>query len=658
MDESSRLRLKANNHYQRGEFLQAIHTQIELVNLNRSKPSLLDHKTLGLMFYALGDFSASAKILSAACELWPDDIELLVNIGVTQRRLGRQSEAGGWFEKVLVLDRDNITAHDGLAGVYGDLGQLDKAISHGKHALVLKDQLATNTASGIKLSAYDHAPDKNGNNIIAYSLWGQKERYLTGAIKNVELCPFIYPGWTCRIYCDETVPEYIRGKLIALGAELVMMSRQTRSFEGLFWRFMVTSDTTVNRFLIRDADSIITTREYNAVSEWIESGKPFHVMRDWYTHTDTMLAGMWGGVAGLLPDLEPFWQDHLNSSYKNANSDQKFLREKVWGAIRGDCLIHDRLFRVLGSKPFPDNKGISGTTHIGQNYHATLRHQGHLTATKCTDDHTWQKRKQCIFTFSTGRSGTAYLTKLLKINLDNAEVHHERLGYSDNGRLTPDASHFTLFNSEGNINQIRQFWSEKLSAISYGTTPVYAEISHFLAKAGLFENIDQIAPDIDVDIVFLRRDPLELAWSFANRFDFANRGFTWMFYLDPDYPRNLVDPTPYEPYSAFGSCIWYVHEMQARGEYYKLLLNNRKNLHIHEYDLKEIITTQGAAHLLTVLKQQRSPADIKLPPKQNESKQWYFGEPEKNLLAEIIEKTQIDPKQCALDYLESGKRLG
>ena len=105
--------------------------------------------------------------------------------------------------------------------------------------------------------------------------------------------------------------------------------------------------------------------------------------------------------------------------------------------------------------------------------------------------------KTFIFTVTTGRSGTGYLTRLLSENLVDAEVHHERLGYQAFGVDTPDASHFTLFNSVGNVVQVQDFWRQKLT-----------EISHFNAKAGLIENLGGLHEHGDVHLIVLYRDPL------------------------------------------------------------------------------------------------------------------------------------------------------
>ena len=69
-------------------------------------------------------------------------------------------------------------------------------------------------------------------------------------------------------------------------------------------RFLVSDDPDVGYFLVRDCDSVVSAREAAAVAKWLGSGLPFHAMRDYYTHTDPLLAGMWGGIAGVFPDIK------------------------------------------------------------------------------------------------------------------------------------------------------------------------------------------------------------------------------------------------------------------------------------------------------------------------------------------------------------------
>jgi hypothetical protein len=117
---------------------------------------------------------------------------------------------------------------------------------------------------------------------------------------------------------------------------------------------------------------VVNERERRAVDEWIASGYWFHAMRDWWTHTDLLLAGMWGGVAGVLPPLATMLSRYSPGVMETPNVDQWFLRDEVWRYVRQSCLVHDRCFRSPGSRPWPD-PDPAGSIHVGQNVFAVGR---------------------------------------------------------------------------------------------------------------------------------------------------------------------------------------------------------------------------------------------------------------------------------------------
>src|SRR5204863_7729593 len=100
--------------------------------------------------------------------------------------------------------------------------------------------------------------------------------------------------------------------------------------------------------------------------EWLDSGKPIHAMRDWWTHTDPILAGMWGGLGGILPLLEPLIETYKSGVLETPNWDQWFLRDRVWPSVHEHAFVHDRLFGTQGSRPFPGPDPL-GNLHVGQN---------------------------------------------------------------------------------------------------------------------------------------------------------------------------------------------------------------------------------------------------------------------------------------------------
>lgn len=334
----------------------------------KSSESAEDQVRLAAFLFSHGDLPSAASVFANAIKFRPDDAEALANYGVVLSRLGRFAEAHGFLSRALKIAPSVPNTHDALASVSYRLDRLDDARRHGETSLKLKDEVAlkSGTAHPVPNHCRQFSPADPSLNIIAFSLWGDGAKYLDGALENARLTPGIYPGWTCRFYCDDTVPKSVREQLSFLGAEIAVMKR-VNPFDGLFWRFLPANDGRTRHFLVRDADSIINARERAAVNEWLESGKAFHIMRDWWTHTEVILAGMWGGVGGVLPPLQTLLKDFRTTSLANWHLDQWFLRSQVWPTARQSCLIHDSRFTVLGAKNFPAGSDLPEGHHVGQN---------------------------------------------------------------------------------------------------------------------------------------------------------------------------------------------------------------------------------------------------------------------------------------------------
>jgi hypothetical protein len=186
--------------------------------------------------------------------------------------------------------------------------------------------------------------------IISFALWGQNTLYTHGAVRNAERYAEFYPGWTCRFYHDDTVPSDILEKIAATGAEMWVMGRSTDVL-GMYWRFHpMFDDPQVERFIVRDTDSFFTKREAMAVQEWIDSGLPFHIMRDNQVHNVSILGGTWGAVPGCVPNFQrrlSMWMATVRPQPKNDRglfhgTDQIFLHCLVWPEIRDKHMAHVR----------------------------------------------------------------------------------------------------------------------------------------------------------------------------------------------------------------------------------------------------------------------------------------------------------------------------
>jgi hypothetical protein len=103
------------------------------------------------------------------------------------------------------------------------------------------------------------------------------------------------------------------------------------------------------------------------VEEWINSGKPFHILRDHSNHCYPVNGGMWGTVKGIFPDLK----DKI-MNWKSRDSyweDMYFLRDIAWPVIVNKHIAHDVYCcqKYPNTKPFPTKRFLSNE-HVGQVY--------------------------------------------------------------------------------------------------------------------------------------------------------------------------------------------------------------------------------------------------------------------------------------------------
>jgi hypothetical protein len=269
--------------------------------------------------------------------------------------------------------RDDPSVRNVLVTCLWRLGRMGEARVEGWRNLDLKDRLA---AQALAASPFAQAALRPGGrgfdpgqpraNIIAFSLWGDRPEYITGAIVNAQIAPHLYVGWTARFYCDTSVPADARAALAQYGAQVVLMDRPEHQRIRPMWRFLASDDPDVNVFVCRDADSRLNARELLAVTDWLRSGRRFHVMRDHIYHMELILAGMWGGMAGVLPPLAD-WLAQGAAYFDNRWGDQAFLADLVWPLIRGDACVHDAEYRFPDgiARDFPAGYDLPGLIHVG-----------------------------------------------------------------------------------------------------------------------------------------------------------------------------------------------------------------------------------------------------------------------------------------------------
>lgn len=219
------------------------------------------------------DFRAAQPIIEQVLAFVPNHPIALMNLATVHLRQQHYVEAYQLFQQAEAVMGEQVDAfvYNGLTEVCHFLNQKEQASYYGRRTIQMKKKQVSHLPA---VAIPDIAPPRfnpqnRSENIISYSLFGNLPRYCEVAILNVQLAKEMYPAWTCRFYIDEAVSEHVVQRLIFHGAQIIRMNEP--KILGFFWRFLVMDDPSVKRFLIRDADSLLSYRESAAVDEWLNS---------------------------------------------------------------------------------------------------------------------------------------------------------------------------------------------------------------------------------------------------------------------------------------------------------------------------------------------------------------------------------------------------
>ena len=209
--------------------------------------------------------------------------------------------------------------------------------------------------------------------ICSLSLWGSAYEYWSGALQNARLHKSLRSGYDIFVFTDISSlrQALIDPKVRIIADELKQCTTlipidRSPGYMGMFWRMFPFLWEGVERVIVRDADSILTSRELEAVRHWERSRYPFHIMRDHPAHTAVVMGGMFGGIvnAQMRKIFEPlkslFHADRQHKLNTGWQVDQVFLKRYVYPLVSHISLIHDPFYDL---RSFPTSR--QGTEYVG-----------------------------------------------------------------------------------------------------------------------------------------------------------------------------------------------------------------------------------------------------------------------------------------------------
>jgi len=195
--------------------------------------------------------------------------------------------------------------------------------------------------------------------LISMSLYGRKVKHTAGILANAKLVKSLLPCWTVRIYVEDQ--HSLIPYLLQEGAEVVQRPRSGDS-RGKFWRFEPMYDRTVERFIVRDADTRLLQRDVVTICAWEQSGKPFVLWRDHPVyHKHPIIGGAWGSCVdndAVSKEFQRRMAAWLSARHRiEPDSDKEFLKE-CFDFLTGGRPNHERMItfafneaRFIGAYP-------------------------------------------------------------------------------------------------------------------------------------------------------------------------------------------------------------------------------------------------------------------------------------------------------------------
>jgi tetratricopeptide (TPR) repeat protein len=337
---------------------------VRLCALTVTRPDDLTAKELLFdAFFQKRDYPPAFALIGELVRVQPDNARLQRQMIITLNNMKRYEEAIPLAARFAEQHGEDLAILDVLKVANFYTGNVAEAVRYGQRGIEIRDAEACRLPRDMVLSEPSAPP--NGGNVISFSLWGAQPFYSYGAMINLKLSRSIYPDWSCRFYVGADVPRAVTAFLVDNGADVRKIEDEYPCV-GLFQRFLVMNDRSVGRFLVRDCDARVSAAEADLVQQWIESGYPFHAVRDHVLHSELMIGCLWGGRTDCGIDIAPLMRRYFGAApTARYGHDQFMLGRLLWPIIRSHCLVHDKYYRLPGvhTIPLTDPQSHFGAGH-------------------------------------------------------------------------------------------------------------------------------------------------------------------------------------------------------------------------------------------------------------------------------------------------------
>lgn len=183
---------------------------------------------------------------------------------------------------------------------------------------------------------------------ISFSLYGNAPRYYVGAIKNAILASRYFPfddGFVVKFFVGKSVEPWVISTLKRIKGVQIELMEEPEDNTAKLWRYFAFSDPQFDAVICRDTDARLSYRDRMAHSDWLLSGREFHIIKDHpIGHDYPISAGMFAGKTRELRWLKEKIENTTHEDHYT--TDQDFLGSQLYPMVFDDCLVHDSYYNT------------------------------------------------------------------------------------------------------------------------------------------------------------------------------------------------------------------------------------------------------------------------------------------------------------------------
>ena len=180
--------------------------------------------------------------------------------------------------------------------------------------------------------------------IISFCLYGTKDIYYQGLIKNIHIITSKLPDFLTYVYYGRDITEDRVKTLRELSDKVVLIPTNKLGAINTLDRLNPIKSDDTEIFFCRDADSRIYERDLWCMKQFIDSEKSVHCIRDHCWHKSKLMAGTIGFKVKRIKNLEKIRKELNIFCYHQKQGeygiDEYFLGKVIYPLIKDDLYLH------------------------------------------------------------------------------------------------------------------------------------------------------------------------------------------------------------------------------------------------------------------------------------------------------------------------------